>query len=53
MDSGQISKHIENKQLTFKIQTISMNEAKLALKRLKPKMSAGISGIPKGYLKTS
>ena len=42
-----MKEHIDNKSLSFRIQTISIKEAKIALKNMNPKMSSGVSGIPK------
>ena len=44
---GKLKELVGNKQLTCRIQTIAIKEAKLVFKRSNPKMSSGITGIPK------
>ena len=44
---GKLKEHIDNKSLSFRIQTISIKEGKIALKNMNPKMSSGVSEIPK------
>ena len=46
-----MKEHIGQKKTTFQIKPISLKEAKTALKELKPKMSSGISGVPKKTVK--
>ena len=45
--------HVGNKDCKFAIRTISISEAKLALRKLKPKMSSGPTQIPKKLIKNA
>ena len=45
--------HVGNKDCKFAIRTISISEAKPALRKLKPKMSSGPTQIPKKLIKNA
>ena len=49
----KMKQHVGNKVMSFDIQTISIKQAKQALRNLKPKMSSGIQGIPKKIIRNA
>ena len=48
----KLKSHIGNKKLSFSMRPISIQEAKMAIKNLNPKVSSGVSGIPKNLFVT-
>ena len=50
---ARLKNHIGNKKLAFSIRPISLQEAKMAIKNLNPKVSSGVSGIPKKLIRNA